>query len=115
LFSFSPLLNYWLQSFYGNASIYILVLLQQIHCYVFCLDCCLEASVWLLYYYGTVTTLHYQLLQQRWHYWVKGTSHMQHYNYFAGNNCYNYKFVYMHSRITNKYCICTITCYTSMA
>jgi hypothetical protein len=32
----------------------------------------------LLHYYGTVTTLHYQLLQQRWHYWVKGTSHMQH-------------------------------------
>jgi hypothetical protein len=32
----------------------------------------------LLRHYGTVTTLHYQLLQQRWHYWVKGTSHMQH-------------------------------------
>jgi hypothetical protein len=38
------------------------------HCY----------AIGLLRYYGTVTTLHCQLLQQRWHYWVKGTSHMHH-------------------------------------
>jgi hypothetical protein len=53
----------------------------------------------LLRYYGTVTTLHYQLLQQRWHYWVKGTSHMQHHRgnpvchsmficYFNGNQTF---------------------------
>jgi hypothetical protein len=75
--SFSPVYNYWLRSFYGNVSVTLLY-----GTLVFSL----------LRYYGTIATLYYQLLQQRWHYWVKGTSHMQHHQ---GNPiCHNILLTY---------------------
>jgi hypothetical protein len=77
-------LSCWSSSFYGNAFCYIVVwktlVFIVITTQLFSLLC--DRTVTLLWNCNNFALL----LQQRWHYWVKGTSHMQHHQ---GNPIYH--------------------------